>query len=136
MSKLVKTRKARAMVHKVEKELVQTIEKFLDENEELEFDDSVNISFSDEEMRMIVKRDGKYLLSTLDNKTGSSSFEYENKRFRKNLCKSAGALFVVMIKDVLSYIWFTKLKKLTAWFFSTGESMIFHPARQSRPGPP
>lgn len=55
MSKLVTSREARAIVDKVRKDIVQAIEKCLDENEELEFDGSVNISYADEEMRMIVK---------------------------------------------------------------------------------
>jgi hypothetical protein len=58
-------------------EITSEIEKYLDVKGELYFNETVNISFADEEMRMITKRDGKYLLITLDNKNGSEFYEYE-----------------------------------------------------------
>jgi len=47
---------ADAIVTSVAKELVQEIEKYLDDKQELEFNDTVNRSFANEQMRMVVKK--------------------------------------------------------------------------------
>lgn len=68
---------ANAIIARVVSELVDEIEKYLDEKNKLEFEDTANLSFANEEMLMIVKRDGRYLLITLDNSSGSESYEYD-----------------------------------------------------------
>jgi hypothetical protein len=68
---------ANAIITRVVNELTEEITNYLDEKQEFEFDDTANISFANEEMRMIVKRDDKYLLITLDNNSGSEFYEYE-----------------------------------------------------------
>jgi hypothetical protein len=52
--------------------LVKKIEEFLDENKNLIFEENVNMSFFDEEMRLIMKRNERYVLLTVDNKYGTA----------------------------------------------------------------
>lgn len=71
------SRSANSILYRLTYELVAEIKTYLDEKEQLAFAESVNLSFADEEMRTIVRRDGKYLLLTIDNKSGSEYYEYE-----------------------------------------------------------
>ena len=68
---------ADAIVASVAKELIQEIKKYLEDKQELEFNDTVNRSFANEQMRMIMKKQEKYLLIAMDNMTGSDYYEYE-----------------------------------------------------------
>ena len=68
---------ANALLTRIVNELTDEIKDYLDKRGELEFEDSVNISFANEEMRMIVKREDRYLLITLDNSNGNEFYEYE-----------------------------------------------------------
>lgn len=62
---------------RITNEVIVEIKTFLDKNGSLEFEDTVNMSYADEEMRMIAKEDGKYLLMSIDNKSGSEYYTYE-----------------------------------------------------------
>lgn len=58
-------------------ELITEIKEYLDKNGHLEFEDNVNLCYADEEMRITVKRDDKYLLLTCDNNFGQEYLAYE-----------------------------------------------------------
>ncbi len=58
-------------------ELIIEIKEYLDKNGHLEFEDNVNLSYADEEMRIAIKREDKYLLLTCDNNFGQEYFTYE-----------------------------------------------------------
>ena len=57
-------------------ELITEMKKYLDKHGQLEFKDNVNLSYANEEMRIIAKRDGKYLLITSGNSFGEE-YSYE-----------------------------------------------------------
>lgn len=57
-------------------ELITEIKKHLDKHCQLEFKDNVNLSYANEEVRIIAKRDGKYLLITSGNSFGEE-YSYE-----------------------------------------------------------
>jgi hypothetical protein len=70
---------ANAILGRIVNELVDEIENYLDEKGELEFDDTVNISFADEKMTMIVKREDRYLLIPSDNSSDFNEYEIEEQ---------------------------------------------------------
>lgn len=60
-------------------ELITEIKEYLDRNGHLEFKDTVNLSYANEEMRIISKRDDKYLLVTSSNGFGECSYEIQDQ---------------------------------------------------------
>lgn len=52
------------------------MKKYLDKHGQLELKDNVNLNYANEEMRIIAKRDGKYLLITSGNSFGEE-YSYE-----------------------------------------------------------
>jgi hypothetical protein len=67
---------ARATVQALFRELVCHIKSYLDKNEELEFAETANMSYADEEMRVLLKHDNQYLVLTSDNQSGHG-FQYD-----------------------------------------------------------
>lgn len=57
-------------------ELITEIKKHLDKHGQLELKDNVNLSYANEEMRTIAKRDDKHILITCDNSFGEE-YSYE-----------------------------------------------------------
>jgi hypothetical protein len=67
---------ARADVKKLFNALVVRIKNYLNNNEELEFEENVNLSYKDEEIRLLMKHDNSYLIVTIDNQNGAG-FNYD-----------------------------------------------------------